>query len=70
MPTQFGPAPTAFGAVHVTVAPDIARGPRVEWSGDWHRNAPPIEVRLPGFQPISLAAASGSIELKALEESS
>ncbi|MFP5506384.1 MAG: hypothetical protein ACLGH6_09315 [Gammaproteobacteria bacterium] len=47
-PIRFGPAPTAFGAITITVTPQPGATPRVEWTGAWHRDAPPIEVRLPG----------------------
>ena len=59
-PIRFGPAPTAFGAVSVTITPGAS--PRVEWQGDWHRAAPPIEVRLPGFAPVAAPAGSDAAE--------
>lgn len=65
VPIRFGPAPTAFGDVTVTVTPDAVRGPRVSWRGDWHRDAPLIQVRLPGFDPVSVDARSTSAALSA-----
>jgi hypothetical protein len=62
-PIRFGPAPTAFGRVSVTVNPDPVRGPRVAWHGDWHRDPPPIEVRLPGFAPARAEAGTDSLVL-------
>jgi hypothetical protein len=60
-PIRFGPAPTAFGTVSITITPGAT--PRVEWAGDWHRSAPPIEVRLPGFTPVSAPPGSDAVVL-------
>jgi hypothetical protein len=60
-PIRFGPAPTAFGSVSLSIIPDPGAAPRVEWQGDWHREAPPIEVRLPGFAPMRPPRGSGSV---------
>jgi hypothetical protein len=62
-PIRFGPAPTRFGPVTVSITPDPGHPPRVEWQGDWHRSAPPIEVRLPGYAPASPQAGAGSVVL-------
>lgn len=45
-PVRFGPAPTRFGPISITIHPD-AQAPRVEWTGRWHKGEPPVEVRLP-----------------------
>jgi hypothetical protein len=63
MPVRFGPAPTAFGAVSISITPDRANAPRIEWRGDWHRSAPAIEIRLPGFAPASPPSGSDSVVL-------
>lgn len=60
-PIRFGPAPTAFGSVSLSIFPAPGAAPRVEWQGDWHREAPPIEVRLPGFAPMRPPPGSGSV---------
>lgn len=62
-PIAFGPAPTAFGAITVEIAPDPAGTPRVSWRGDWHRAVPPIEIRLPGCVPVRPAADVDSTTL-------
>jgi len=62
-PIRFGPAPTAFGTVSITITPGAA--PRVDWRGDWHRAAPPIEIRLPGFVPVAAPAGSSAQILSA-----
>lgn len=62
-PIRFGPAPTAFGALSLSITPAAGNLPRVDWQGDWHRSVPPIEIRLPGFAPASVAAGTGSTVL-------
>jgi hypothetical protein len=49
-PISFGPAPTRFGRVSVSVRPDEGRT-LVTWHGWWHGAAPDVEVRLPGHTP-------------------
>ena len=62
-PIRFGPAPTAFGAVSLSITPQPGIPPRVEWRGDWHSSVPPIEIRLPGFEPLYAAAGTDAIVL-------
>jgi hypothetical protein len=62
-PISFGPAPTSFGAVSLSITPETGNPPRVAWRGDWHRTAPPIEVRLPGFEPVNIEAGMDSVAL-------
>ena len=62
-PIRFGPAPTSFGAVSLSITPQTGRPPRVEWQGDWHGLAPTVEIRLTGFEPANVTDASGSINL-------
>lgn len=59
-PIRFGPAPTPYGAVSITLTPAPHGEPRIDWQGDWHGDAPPIEIRLPGFVPLETTAGSGS----------
>ncbi|HEY0634907.1 MAG TPA: hypothetical protein VGE00_05950 [Gammaproteobacteria bacterium] len=61
-PIRFGPAPTSFGTVSIVITPRPGQ-PRIEWRGDWHRDAPPLEIRLPGFAPVDAVAGSGAAEL-------
>jgi hypothetical protein len=44
-PIRFGPAPTRYGPVSLTITTDALR-PKVEWSGTWHGPEPTVEVRL------------------------
>ena len=47
-PIRFGPAPTSFGTISVTVRPRPGDHPEVTWEADWHDGEPEIEVKLPG----------------------
>ncbi|MDO8860581.1 hypothetical protein Q6D67_02620 [Haliea sp. E1-2-M8] len=60
-PIRFGPAPTAFGRLSITIMPSGDGAPCVSWQAHWHRGAPPIEVRLPGCQPQQ--AVDGTTEV-------
>jgi hypothetical protein len=47
----FGPAPTAFGTVSLTVEADETEL-LLRWEGDWHAAPPPIDICLPGRAPL------------------
>ncbi len=50
-PLSFGPAPTPFGDLFIRIK--AANGTvRVQWQGDWRKDPPRIEVRLPGREPV------------------
>ena len=49
-PLSFGPAPTTFGSISVSIKPE-KDGILTAWHGEWHEKPPCIEVRLPGFTP-------------------
>lgn len=49
---RFGPAPTSFGTVNVSVKTDSAGHPLIEWQGSWHNKPPDIIVALPGYQIV------------------
>lgn len=59
----FGPAPTAFGSLTVSIRP---RGDTVaiDWQSSWHREPPTVEIRLPGWPPVTAAPGAESVELK------
>jgi hypothetical protein len=57
----FGPAPTSFGVVSITIAPDSKDQVIVFWQAQWHGACPLIEVHLPGFK--RLAPESGITSL-------
>lgn len=50
-PIRFGPAPTSFGAITITIQPCPGAAPKVTWTGNWHRDEPDIDVRLPRWKP-------------------
>ena len=62
---RFGPAPTTFGTLTVTLTCNQAADRvTVGWhAAAWHTEAPPIKVCLPGFQPVTASAGSLSVEL-------
>jgi hypothetical protein len=62
-PISFGPAPTAFGTLHMSITPDSGNPPRIDWRGNWHHSAPAIEIRLTGFSPVTTATDTDSIVL-------
>jgi hypothetical protein len=56
-PIAFGPAPTAFGSLSVSIARDAGGQPRVAWELAKpklrpRRSNPVVEVRLPGNSPL------------------
>jgi len=57
---RFGPAPTTFGTLTVVLTPDAAADRvTVHWrDATWHKAAPKIEIRLPGFAPALATAGS------------
>lgn len=63
----FGPAPTGFGTVSVTVDPQTHGRVRVAWTAQWQDGAPPIDVRLPGFRPTRAQPGTCSITLSEKE---
>ena len=59
----FGPAPTRFGNITISVKPN-GQTVRVDWSGEWFTKEPPIDIRLPGFVPVRIVPGTNTIELK------
>jgi hypothetical protein len=62
-PISFGPAPTEFGKLKLTISPSNDQSVKIDWQGTWHQHAPPLEIRLPGFPLTRVAAADGSVIL-------
>lgn len=62
---QFGPAPTTFGTLTVSLTPHPGSGRvTVSWrAAAWHDREPHIEVRLPGYQPVSARAGALRVEV-------
>ncbi|UCC57432.1 MAG: hypothetical protein JSU75_03440 [Gammaproteobacteria bacterium] len=64
-PLTFGPAPTAFGPLTLTIKPESPQRVHVAWEADWHAGAPNIEVRITGFDPIISRPGETSVWLRA-----
>jgi len=62
-PISFGPAPTAFGAICLTIFPEPNTRVRVDWHGDWHGASPVMEIRLPGYKTANACTAEGMVTL-------
>jgi hypothetical protein len=61
-PLSFGPTPTPWGPITVTVRPAAERV-TVAWTGEWRDAAPPVEVRLPGLAPATPEAGAAAVDL-------
>jgi hypothetical protein len=59
---RFGPTPTGWGEVSLTVEPR-ADGVIISWRGDWRGAAPPIEVRLAGYELVGPAPDEHSVRM-------
>ncbi|HSL91227.1 MAG TPA: hypothetical protein VK863_01140, partial [Candidatus Limnocylindrales bacterium] len=57
---SFAPAPSSFGDVCVSILPRNG-SVEVRWSGSWRGTPPPVEVRLPGFDPAVAPPGDGSV---------
>jgi hypothetical protein len=57
---SIGPAPTSWGVVRLSLEP-AAKTVCVRWEADWQQRQPPIEVRLPGVEPVLLAEGQTSV---------
>lgn len=67
----FGPAPTSFGAVSISIK-TTQHGAQQDvifaWQGAWRMAAPPIEIQLPGFAPVSAQPGQNSITFQLAEQ--
>ena len=57
---SFGPAPTTFGPVYITVKPD-GRNVIAAWTGQWFDKEPPIEVSFPGLPKVRARPQTGCV---------
>ncbi|HLA75567.1 MAG TPA: hypothetical protein VJM76_06610, partial [Gammaproteobacteria bacterium] len=53
---SFGPAPTRFGAISITITPGHEHID-IRWEGQWRTETPMIEIRCPGFAHTVVAAS-------------
>ncbi len=64
---RFGPAPTLFGPVSLTLVcqdhDSGSAGLDIRWQGRWHAEAPAIEIRLPGRPAVIPRPGENSIHL-------
>jgi putative flippase GtrA len=60
---SFGPAPTSFGQIHISLKP-YEKDILVEWQGQWFKKEPVIDICLPGFKKVRITPATNSFELK------
>ncbi|MBF0532922.1 MAG: GtrA family protein [Candidatus Omnitrophica bacterium] len=58
----FGPAPTSFGDIQIVLKP-LGEMLRIEWKGQWFREEPRIEIRLPGFLKVAISPGTDHLEL-------
>jgi hypothetical protein len=63
VPVGYGPAPTAFGRVTVSMATEVygVSELQVNVSADWHGAAPEVLVNVPGYLPTVMPAGSDSV---------
>ena len=71
-PLTFGPAPTAFGPLTLTIKTEAHHRVHVAWQGHWHikghATAPTIEVCMPGFDPVTPKPGETSVWLTGEDE--
>lgn len=61
---SFGPAPTSFGIIQITIKPQDLNV-LIEWQSEWFGDEPDINIDLPGFKKVRIALGANSIEMKA-----
>jgi hypothetical protein len=59
----FGPAPTSFGDVQISIKPK-GQNILIEWRGEWFAQEPLIDIQLPGFRKAIVTPATNSLELE------
>jgi hypothetical protein len=71
-PLTFGPVPTAFGPLTLTIKTEPHHRVHVAWQGHWHikghAGAPIIEVCIPGFGPVICKPGESSVCLVRKDE--
>ncbi|HKJ95101.1 MAG TPA: hypothetical protein VKA32_05690, partial [Gammaproteobacteria bacterium] len=64
VPVRFGPAPTRFGDVSVTVTPGDEDDMRVEWQCDWRQRPAWVEVGTAGGERVTVSPDAYRISLR------
>jgi hypothetical protein len=68
-PVRFGPAPTYFGPVSITLNPLSNTSIEIVLQTAWHDQEPAIDVRLPGHKPVTLERNATNVILTREETS-
>jgi len=63
---SFGPAPTSYGLVSISVQIE-EQAITVSWRGQWHRSAPAIDVHLPGYPCMAARRDQSQLMVKRRE---
>ncbi|UEX77426.1 hypothetical protein [Sediminicurvatus halobius] len=66
-PMAFGPAPTPFGSVRVTLTPSAGGGTTVAWEAEWRRPPEAVVVAPAGRTPVTAGPEAGSVTLPGSE---
>jgi len=61
-PISFGPTPTAWGDITVTIKTD-EDATVVSWQGAWRGKPPTIDLRLPGYETVTAERDQQSVRL-------
>ncbi|MBF0490048.1 MAG: hypothetical protein HQL15_05445 [Candidatus Omnitrophica bacterium] len=62
-PMIFGPAPTRFGDIHISMT-FLGEMIQIEWQGQWFTQEPVIDIQLPGFKKVRVLAGVNCLALK------
>ncbi len=62
-PVEFGPAPTSFGPVSITLIPLSKSSIKITLQTAWRDQEPVMDVRLPGYEPVTLERNMGTVIL-------
>ena len=68
-PVVFGPAPTCFGPVSITLRPLLDDKIEIVLQTAWHDQEPAIDIRLPGHKPVTLERNAANVILTREETS-
>ncbi len=63
-PVRFGPTPTPYGPVRVTVTPEGGQKVRVSWAIDGERLPAWLQVGGAGLEPVAAAVDADSVEVR------
>ena len=58
---QFGPAPTSFGPLSITLNPLSKGGVEIALRAAWRGLEPPIDVRLPGHGSVTMERGAATV---------